>query len=164
FVMPCHSGHSYSEQESASSGIKCSQSNALQMGPRKCPCMVINPLVHHGCHFGCVIHAFCNVQTLLTNGITLMGDVEERGLKTLTQEEREEYSAYQELLKIVPKLEKHVMTSSKEAVITIAELIQKGASGARADNTNSMKATIIDWITLKGQTLIPHIPRNVKTG
>ncbi|KAI5999730.1 hypothetical protein EDC04DRAFT_2612166 [Pisolithus marmoratus] len=83
---------------------------------------------------------------------------------TLAMLERREYSAYQELLKIVPNLEEHVMTSSEEAVITIAELIQKGASGARADNTKSMKAAIIDWITLKGQTLIPHIPRNVKTG
>ncbi|KAI5992631.1 hypothetical protein EDC04DRAFT_2872768 [Pisolithus marmoratus] len=97
-------------------------------------------LVHHGCHFGHVVHAFCNVQMLLTNGVTLMGDVEERGLETLTQEERREYSAYQELG------------------------IQKGASGARADDTKSMKATIIDWITPKGQTLIPHMPRNVKTG
>ncbi|KAI5996075.1 hypothetical protein EDC04DRAFT_2612849 [Pisolithus marmoratus] len=78
--------------------------------------------------------------------------------------ERREYSTYQELLKVVPKLEEHVMSSSEEAVITIAELIQKGASGARADDRKSMKAAIIDWITLKGQTLIPHIPRNVKTG
>ncbi|KAI5986457.1 hypothetical protein EDC04DRAFT_2873540 [Pisolithus marmoratus] len=110
--------------------------------------MIEYPLVHHGHHFGHVVHAFCNVQMLLTNGITLIGD----------------YSAYQELLKIVLNLEECVMTSSEEAVITIAELIQKGASGARADNTKSMKAAIIDWITLKGQTLIPHIPRNVKTG
>ncbi|KAI6012334.1 hypothetical protein EDC04DRAFT_2509389, partial [Pisolithus marmoratus] len=42
--------------------------------------------------------------------------------------------------------------------------IQKGASGTRADNMKSMKAAIIDWIAPKGQTLIPHIPRNVKTG
>jgi hypothetical protein len=27
-----------------------------------------------------------------------------------------------------------------------------------------MKATIINWITPKGQTLNPHIPRNVKSG
>ncbi|KIK25264.1 hypothetical protein PISMIDRAFT_9647 [Pisolithus microcarpus 441] len=51
------------------------------------------------------------------------------------------------------------MSSSKEDVMTIAEL---GASGARADDMKSMKATVIDWITPKGQTLSPHIPRNVK--
>ncbi|KIK16964.1 hypothetical protein PISMIDRAFT_34837, partial [Pisolithus microcarpus 441] len=60
-----------------------------------------DPLVHHGHHFGCVIHAFCNVQMLLTNGMTLMVEVEERGLETLTWEERKEYSVFQELLKIV---------------------------------------------------------------
>ena len=27
-----------------------------------------------------------------------------------------------------------------------------------------MKIAIIDWITPKGQSLIPHIPRNVKSG
>ncbi|KAI5987128.1 hypothetical protein EDC04DRAFT_2873476 [Pisolithus marmoratus] len=117
-----------------------------------------DPLVHHGCHFGHVVHAFCNVQTLLTNGITLMGEVEERGLETLTQEDRKEYSTFQELLKIVPNLEDCLMSSSEEEVIAMVELLS--ASGARGDDTKSIKAAIIDWITPKGQALIPHIPRN----
>jgi len=75
------------------------------------------------------------------------------------------------------------MSSSEEEVIQIADLvrpltndlcienssymslqIQKGASGARADDTKGMKVAIIDWITPKGQSLTPHIPRNVKSG
>jgi hypothetical protein len=28
-----------------------------------------DPLVHHGRHFGCTVHALCRVHTLLTNGI-----------------------------------------------------------------------------------------------
>ena len=73
------------------------------------------------------------------------------------------------------------MSSSEEEVIAIADLvslmnrpiytlsadyeqIQKGANGARADDTKGMKSPIIDWITLKGQSLTPHIPRNVKSG
>ena len=44
------------------------------------------------------------------------------------------------------------------------EQIQKGANGARADDTKGMKSAIIDWITPKGQSLTPHIPRNVKSG
>ncbi|KIK19108.1 hypothetical protein PISMIDRAFT_108311, partial [Pisolithus microcarpus 441] len=47
---------------------------------------VQDPLVHHGRHFGRAVHAFCNVQALLTNAIVLMSEVEERGLETLTQE------------------------------------------------------------------------------
>lgn len=42
--------------------------------------------------------------------------------------------------------------------------IQKGANGARADDTKGMKGAVIDWITPKGQSLNPHIPRNAKAG
>ena len=42
--------------------------------------------------------------------------------------------------------------------------IQKGVNGARADDTKGVKTAIIDWITPKGQSLVPHIPRNVKSG
>ena len=35
---------------------------------------VQDALVHHGRHFGCVVHTFCNIQTLLTNGISLIGE------------------------------------------------------------------------------------------
>ncbi|KIK22660.1 hypothetical protein PISMIDRAFT_102207, partial [Pisolithus microcarpus 441] len=162
-LMPRYSQYSDSDEGCMWNGTKCSWSSALQLGPRK-HLSVQDPLVHHGRHFGCVIHAFCNVQTLLTNGITLMVEVEERGPETLTQEERKEYSAFQELLKIVLNLEDRIMSSSKQDVIAVAELIHKGISRARSDDTKSMKAAIIDWITPKGQALIPHIPRNVKMG
>ena len=33
-----------------------------------------DPLVHHGRHFGRAIHAFCNVQTLILNGLQTMYD------------------------------------------------------------------------------------------
>ncbi|KIJ62743.1 hypothetical protein HYDPIDRAFT_93808, partial [Hydnomerulius pinastri MD-312] len=125
---------------------------------------VQDPLVHHGQHFGRIAHAFCNVQTLLTNGITLMGDLEERELESFSFQERKEYSMFRELLRMVPGLESCIMSSSEEDVVVVAELIQRGASCARADDTKGMKSAIIDWITPKGQTLNPHIPHNVKTG
>ncbi|KIK12577.1 hypothetical protein PISMIDRAFT_18653 [Pisolithus microcarpus 441] len=93
-----------------------------------------------------------------------MVEVEERGLETLTREERKEYSVFWELLKIILNLEDRIMSSSEQDVIAVAELIQKGPSAARSDDTKSMKAAIIDWITPKGQALIPHIPRNAKMG
>jgi len=37
-------------------------------------------------------------------------------------------------------------------------------NSARADDTKGMKGPIIDWITLKGQSLIPHIPHSTKSG
>ena len=48
--------------------------------------------------------------------------------------------------------------------VSIDQQIQKGASGARADDTKGMKGLIIDWITPKGQSLTPHIPHNVMAG
>lgn len=58
---------------------------ALQVGPRKkayvhhplkfwilksvANSTIADPLVHHGRHFGRTIHAFCQVQALLNNGI-----------------------------------------------------------------------------------------------
>ena len=33
-----------------------------------------DPLVHHGHHFGRAVHAFCNVQTLVMNGLQAMSD------------------------------------------------------------------------------------------
>ena len=66
-------------------------SNALQLGPRKKPYVALlsfeplvslpstcstsqDPLVHHGRHFGRTVHAFCNVQTLIVNGLQSMYD------------------------------------------------------------------------------------------
>jgi len=40
--------------------------------------------------------------------------------------------------------------------------IQKGVSGARSDNTKSLKGSILDWITPRGEPLIPPLARNVK--
>ncbi|KIJ19520.1 hypothetical protein PAXINDRAFT_8009 [Paxillus involutus ATCC 200175] len=82
----------------------------------------------------------------------------------VTAIERKEYAVFHELLRMVPGMEARLMESSEEEVVHLADLIQKGANGARADDTKGMKPTIIDWITPKGQSLNPHIPHNVKAG
>ncbi|KIJ65254.1 hypothetical protein HYDPIDRAFT_69705, partial [Hydnomerulius pinastri MD-312] len=120
-------------------------------------------LVHHGHHFGWAVHAFCNTQTLLTNTIVLMSEGASDNEESLTAIERKEYSIFRELLCMVPGLEARLMISLEEEVMSIGEHIQKGVNGARADDTKGMKSAIIDWITPKGQSLNPHIPRNVKT-
>ncbi|KAN0094961.1 hypothetical protein V8E55_003248 [Tylopilus felleus] len=79
-----------------------------------------------------------------------MGDEGEH--ESLITAERQEYMVFCELLRLVPGLVAQLMESSEEDVVAIAELIQKGANGARADDTKGMKSAIIDWITPKGQT------------
>jgi hypothetical protein len=48
-----------------------------------------------------------------------------------------------------------------EILLTACKL-QKGLSGARADDTKGLKGAILDWITPSGQSLTPPIAQNVK--
>ncbi|KAL4065133.1 hypothetical protein J3A83DRAFT_4360454 [Scleroderma citrinum] len=112
-----------------------------------------DPLVHHGHHFDRAVHAFCNVQMLIMNGLHAMSDdaPEDETLPAACIAYKHEHAVFQELLQ-------------SEEVIAMADLIQKGANGTRVDETKGMKGLIIDWITPKGQSLIPHIHHNVKSG
>ena len=40
--------------------------------------------------------------------------------------------------------------------------LSKGASGARGDDTKSLKGAVLDWITPRGQSLVPPLSRNIK--
>ncbi|KAG1902986.1 uncharacterized protein F5891DRAFT_1127521 [Suillus fuscotomentosus] len=144
---------------------QCSQRrksvDALQLGPRKRP-SATDPLVHYGRHFGRTIHALCNFQALLTNGILRMGELAEIPEENFTAEERREHRIFQELLKSVAGLEERLMQGGDDEVDAVAELFTKGASGARGDDTKSLKGSVLDWITPKGQSLVPPLARNVK--
>ncbi|KAJ3525548.1 hypothetical protein NMY22_g10525 [Coprinellus aureogranulatus] len=43
-----------------------------------------------------------------------------------------------------------------------ADMLTKGANGARSDDVKSLKSAVIDWITPAGGVLTPNIPRNNK--
>lgn len=45
-----------------------------------------DPLVHYGRHFGRTVHAMCNFQALLTNGIILSVELLDNPDKHLTEE------------------------------------------------------------------------------
>ncbi|KAG1842301.1 hypothetical protein C8R48DRAFT_751100 [Suillus tomentosus] len=135
--------------------------DALQLGPRKRP-SAADPLVHYGRHFGRTVHALCNFQALLTNGILRMGELAETPEENFTAEEWREHRIFQELLKSVAGLEERLMQGGDDEVDVIAELLTKGASGARGDDTKSLKGSVLDWITPKGQNLVPPLARNMK--
>ncbi|KAG0694733.1 hypothetical protein DFH29DRAFT_985178 [Suillus ampliporus] len=140
-----------------------------------------DPLVHYGCHFRQMVHALCNFQALLTNGILQVGELAEIPDENLLQSilfscsaicsvsnsvyfprERHEHHIFQELLKSVAGLEEWLMQGADDEVDLIAELLTKGASGARGNDTKSLKGSVLDWITPKGQSLVPPLTRNVK--
>jgi len=135
--------------------------SALVLGPRKKP-ITTDPLVHHGHHFGRTVHALCRVHTLLTNGILRKGEYADKPEESFTHEERREYGVYRLLLQIIPGLEECLLNGSEEEIMHIADLIQKGSSNARSDDTKSLKGAILDWITPRGGSLNPPLARNVK--
>ena len=144
------------DDSSALPGRKRAASSALQLGPRKKVCAIVinpifltvnlfyirttqDPLVHHGRHFGRTVHAFCNVQTLVTNGLQAMCDdaPEDDSLTSVYVayflnkstiltccSERKERAVFRELLQSVPGLENRLMTSSEEEVVEIADQVR----------------------------------------
>jgi hypothetical protein len=93
--------------------------------------------------------------------------------------ERREHRVFLNLLHMAPGLEERLLQGSEEETRMIADLvrpypgsanvtiiwppqIQKGASGARSDDTKSLKSAVVDWITPRGRALDPPISRNIK--
>ncbi|KAI0058387.1 hypothetical protein BV25DRAFT_1810724 [Artomyces pyxidatus] len=134
---------------------------ALHWGPRK-KASLSDPLVHHGRHFGRTVHALANFQALITNGLLRLGELSETPDDYFTAEQRREHRVFNALLQSIPGLEERLVNGSEEEVVIIADLVQRGASSARSDDTKSIKAAIIDWITPRGQNLTPPLPRNSK--
>ncbi|KAG2738342.1 hypothetical protein P692DRAFT_20758862, partial [Suillus brevipes Sb2] len=133
--------------------------DALRLSLRKRP-SATDLLVHYRCHFGRTVHALCNFHALLTNGILWVGELAETPDENFTAEERREHRIFQELLKSVAGLEERLMQGGDEEVDLIAELAS--ASGARGDDTKSLKGSVLEWIMPKGQSLVPPLSQNVK--
>lgn len=143
-----------------STAMGAGAANALSLGPRRKP-RISDPLVHHGRHFGRTVHAMCNIQALVTNGILRMAaEVSE---ESLTSQERREFCVFRKLLGMVPHFEDRLIESSDREAMGMADLIQKGVSSARSDDTKSIKGAVLDWITPRDVALNPPLSRNVKT-
>ena len=62
-----------------------------------------------------------------------------------------------------PSLRWHAISFACIHLMLIAlSQLQKGISGARSDDTKSLKGPILDWIVPSGQVLTPPLARNVK--
>ncbi|KAG6904683.1 hypothetical protein DXG01_008119, partial [Tephrocybe rancida] len=125
-----------------------------------------DPYVGHGRHFGQTIHALCRVRAIINNGLVIHEkvDLDGRALQTLLADPStaRQYAIFEQLMKITPNFREIIFTASEEELTRIADLLQKGANGARSDDTKSLKGAVIEWITPKGQPLNPPLMRNVK--
>jgi hypothetical protein len=99
-----------------------------------------DPLISHGRHFGRTLHAFCNIQTLLTNGLKQMSQSANEPEETFTPKcviilsfchlfnsvvsrQQREHDVFQALLKMVPGLEERLAEGIEGDVATIAEMV-----------------------------------------
>lgn len=73
------------ENVNPSAPTRRQRDDALHLGPRKKACLS-DPLVSHGRHFGRTVHALCNVQSLLTNGLLRLGELSEESDEYFTAE------------------------------------------------------------------------------
>ncbi|KAG1784298.1 uncharacterized protein HD556DRAFT_1433604 [Suillus plorans] len=110
-----------------------------------------NPLVLHGQHFGCTVFAFCNYPPLLTAGILFNGSI------------RREHRVFIELIDSYSSLLDRLTNGEEEDVIHVGELLGKEASGARGDDTKTLKSAILEWLVPRGQAVIPPLFQNIKS-
>ncbi|KAF6761424.1 hypothetical protein DFP72DRAFT_803950, partial [Ephemerocybe angulata] len=124
-----------------------------------------DPLVHYGRHFGRTVRTFCRTQALLRNGLgrAMQLELGRISLDDLSESEIREQGVYERLLAMVPGLEERLNTGTDEEFFYAADMITRGASSARADDTKSLKVAIVEWITPPNGILSPPIQRNVKT-
>ncbi|KAG6913502.1 hypothetical protein DXG01_006388 [Tephrocybe rancida] len=139
------------------------------------PSLHQDPYVSHGRHFGRTIHALCRVQAIINNGLFIQErlDLDGEALQTLLTipATARQHAIFEQLMKITPNFREVVFTASQEEITRIADLqyfidipaqLQKGANGARSDDTKSLKGAVIEWITPKGQALSPPLTHNIK--
>ncbi|KAG6914296.1 hypothetical protein DXG01_001249 [Tephrocybe rancida] len=125
-----------------------------------------DPYVGHGRHFGRTIHALCRIQAIINNGLFIQEriDLDGHSLQELVADPTtaRQHAIFEQLMQITPNFHETIFTASQEEVTRIADMLQKGANGARSDDTKSLKGAVIEWITPKGQPLNPPLTRNVK--
>ncbi|KAG0698881.1 hypothetical protein DFH29DRAFT_983712 [Suillus ampliporus] len=130
--------------------------------PSKRATSLSDPLISHRCHFGRTVFTLCNYPSLLTNGILRLEKMEETPLEDFTAEEQWEHCVFKQLLDSYPGLLERLRNGSEEEILHVGELIGKGTSGARGDDTKSLKSAILDWISPKGAAIQPPLHRNSK--
>ncbi|KAG2141981.1 hypothetical protein DEU56DRAFT_734009 [Suillus clintonianus] len=147
---------------SPSSSSRKRAGSALRMGPRK-KANSSNPLVLHGRHFGRTVFALCNYSSLLTGGILRLEELQDSPIDDYPADVRREHRVFLELIDSYPGLLERLTAGEEEDVIHVGELMGKGASGARGDDTKTLKSAILEWLVPRGQPLIPPLSRNVKS-
>ncbi|KAG2352669.1 hypothetical protein BDR07DRAFT_1454911 [Suillus spraguei] len=103
------------------------------------------------------VFALCNYLALLTSGILQLEELQHSPIEDFPAE------VFMELLDSYPGLLDRLMNGEEEDIIHVGELLGKGASCARRDNTKTLKSAILKWLLPRGQPVIPPFSRNIKS-
>ncbi|KAG2069895.1 hypothetical protein BDR04DRAFT_1118827 [Suillus decipiens] len=118
-----------------------------------------NPLVLHGQHFGQTVFALCNYPSLLTAGILRLEELQDSPIEDYPADVQREHKVFIELIDSYPDLIDCLTKGKEEDVIHLG----KGTSGARGDDTKTLKSAVLDWIVPRGQAVILPLSHNIKS-
>ncbi|KAG0703964.1 hypothetical protein DFH29DRAFT_802625, partial [Suillus ampliporus] len=122
-----------------------------------------NPLVLHGRHFGRTVFALCNYPALLTSGILRLEELQDAPVEDYPADVHWEHRVFMELVDSYPGLLERLTNGEEEDIICVGELLGKGASGARGDDTKTLKSAVLEWLVPRGQVVMPPLSRNIKS-
>ncbi|KAG1763901.1 hypothetical protein EV702DRAFT_1182675 [Suillus placidus] len=72
-------------------------------------------------------------------------------------------TVFMNLIDSYPGLLDRLTAGKEDDVIHIGEMLGKGASGARGDDTKTLKSAVLEWLVPRGQVVIPPLSRNIKS-
>ncbi|KAI0754542.1 hypothetical protein C8Q80DRAFT_1095221, partial [Daedaleopsis nitida] len=110
------------------------------------------------------IHAFANVNTLITNGVVALSDIANG--ERIEDRERLEFQLFEQLLVLLPdiKMALEEGTLDSQHILQIGNSVQTGAASARGDDIKTLKVAVLNWLTPdRSEGLVPHIPRDQMT-
>ncbi|KAI0070162.1 hypothetical protein K474DRAFT_1609141 [Panus rudis PR-1116 ss-1] len=105
-----------------------------------------HPAVQHGRHFARTVEMFAHPATVINEGIQRMFDENEGIQYSYDKSSQRRYAAYRALERMMPTLP-DTLAEDEDAPDEISAAVAHGASGARSDDTNSIKTAIVEWLT-----------------
>ncbi|KAG6905547.1 hypothetical protein DXG01_002054 [Tephrocybe rancida] len=123
-----------------------------------------------GATFGRTVHAFANVYKVIEKGLECDASVDDLVEANQAQDdmytlwELQEHCVYDELLAACSGLKEQLYKeeTTTDDIDFWADMVRKGVSAARGEDTKGMKGPIIDWITTQGENLHPPLNHRQK--
>ncbi|KAG1729931.1 hypothetical protein EDB19DRAFT_1897128 [Suillus lakei] len=109
------------------------------------------------------LFALCNYPALLVAGILQLKELQDSPIEDYLADVQQEHRVFVELVDSYPGLLDRLTNGEEEDIIHMGELLGKGASGARGDDTKTLKSAVLKWLMPRGQAVIPPLSQNIKS-